>query len=341
MIDVMSKTFLGVTVACARCHDHKFDAISTADYYALSGYLQSSNYRQVRFESLEQNRQVANQLANLDARYQTLILERLKQAGLQPPSQVSYLTDESVLFDYSRMPQSQYLQEGYVYGPSARQQGLAYMDAKTGEVTVETGGWSTNVPIWDGIESITEGSVRNQNALAKLPKSGRTLRSPTFELENGRISCLVKGTGHVGACVDSHRLIVGPLHNQTIVPVHEGQRWVTLNLQRYVGHRLHLEFIPASDAQLSVRLVTQGLTDQQLGEIDHRLANLDKPFQEYANRANEFLKRVDQANIKSLVFEDFESGSYDGWTVTGEAFGKIPRTAKKLSAKLSLGSRRR
>ncbi|MCH2179986.1 MAG: PSD1 and planctomycete cytochrome C domain-containing protein [Mariniblastus sp.] len=41
-IDVMTKTFLGLTVACARCHDHKFDAISTADYYALSGYLQSS-----------------------------------------------------------------------------------------------------------------------------------------------------------------------------------------------------------------------------------------------------------------------------------------------------------
>ncbi len=45
-IDVMSKTFLGLTVSCARCHDHKFDAISTEDYYALCGYLQSSR-RQV------------------------------------------------------------------------------------------------------------------------------------------------------------------------------------------------------------------------------------------------------------------------------------------------------
>jgi len=43
-IDVFSKAFLGVTVACARCHDHKFDAISQADYYALSGYLKSSRY---------------------------------------------------------------------------------------------------------------------------------------------------------------------------------------------------------------------------------------------------------------------------------------------------------
>ena len=29
-------------MACARCHDHKFDPISTADYYALTGFLQSS-----------------------------------------------------------------------------------------------------------------------------------------------------------------------------------------------------------------------------------------------------------------------------------------------------------
>ena len=41
-IDVLTKTFLGLTVACARCHDHKFDAISTKDYYALSGFLESS-----------------------------------------------------------------------------------------------------------------------------------------------------------------------------------------------------------------------------------------------------------------------------------------------------------
>ncbi len=41
-IDVVGKAFLGVTVSCARCHDHKFDPISTADFYAMSGFLQSS-----------------------------------------------------------------------------------------------------------------------------------------------------------------------------------------------------------------------------------------------------------------------------------------------------------
>ena len=36
-IDAFSKAFLAMTVACARCHDHKLDAISQADYYALAG----------------------------------------------------------------------------------------------------------------------------------------------------------------------------------------------------------------------------------------------------------------------------------------------------------------
>ena len=43
-IDVYSKAFLGMTMGCARCHDHKFDAISTEDYYAFAGILQSSGY---------------------------------------------------------------------------------------------------------------------------------------------------------------------------------------------------------------------------------------------------------------------------------------------------------
>ena len=40
-IDVLSKTFLGITHACARCHDHKFDAIRQRDYYAMAGFVLS------------------------------------------------------------------------------------------------------------------------------------------------------------------------------------------------------------------------------------------------------------------------------------------------------------
>jgi hypothetical protein len=41
-IDVLGRAILGMTIACARCHDHKFDAIRTADYYALAGIFRST-----------------------------------------------------------------------------------------------------------------------------------------------------------------------------------------------------------------------------------------------------------------------------------------------------------
>ena len=41
-IDTMGRTFLGLTIGCARCHDHKFDPIPTADYYALAGIFRST-----------------------------------------------------------------------------------------------------------------------------------------------------------------------------------------------------------------------------------------------------------------------------------------------------------
>ena len=41
-LDTIGKAFLGLTIGCARCHDHKFDPISARDYYALAGILAST-----------------------------------------------------------------------------------------------------------------------------------------------------------------------------------------------------------------------------------------------------------------------------------------------------------
>jgi hypothetical protein len=43
-IDNLGKGILGLTIACVRCHDHKFDPIPTADYYGLYGIFKSTNY---------------------------------------------------------------------------------------------------------------------------------------------------------------------------------------------------------------------------------------------------------------------------------------------------------
>lgn len=77
-IDMFGKAFLGLTIACARCHDHKFDAISTEDYYALAGFLQSSRRR---IEWLDAGRQQEQRLAEIRGQQQAA--ETAISVGLQ------------------------------------------------------------------------------------------------------------------------------------------------------------------------------------------------------------------------------------------------------------------
>lgn len=52
-IDTLTRGFMGLTVSCARCHDHKFDPISIEDYYALAGIFQGRNYAEIPLASPE------------------------------------------------------------------------------------------------------------------------------------------------------------------------------------------------------------------------------------------------------------------------------------------------
>lgn len=54
-VDTVSQTFLGLTVACARCHDHKFDPITTRDYYAMAGVFASMTKVSLRPDGKEED----------------------------------------------------------------------------------------------------------------------------------------------------------------------------------------------------------------------------------------------------------------------------------------------
>jgi hypothetical protein len=77
-IEVFSKAFQGLTISCARCHDHKFDAISQRDFYALFGVFAGARPTQVSIDTpevLEKNRP---ELARLKER----IREKVGEAWL-------------------------------------------------------------------------------------------------------------------------------------------------------------------------------------------------------------------------------------------------------------------
>jgi hypothetical protein len=60
-IDVTGRAFLGMTIACARCHDHKYDPIPTTDYYAMAGIFRSTK----TFAGVQPGRKVAVEVSLL------------------------------------------------------------------------------------------------------------------------------------------------------------------------------------------------------------------------------------------------------------------------------------
>lgn len=83
-IDVLGKAFLGLTISCARCHDHKFDAISSADYYAFAGFLTSSR---AQTALLDPDHAIADQTAELERRHPAFSAAVLHQLdGLADPA---------------------------------------------------------------------------------------------------------------------------------------------------------------------------------------------------------------------------------------------------------------
>ena len=92
-LDVLSKTFLGLTLACARCHDHKFDPITAQDYYAMAGYLASSRHQQAFIDPPERIGKFVNGLRAAKDKVVAILTEArdqlpepLSEPGLPPCS---------------------------------------------------------------------------------------------------------------------------------------------------------------------------------------------------------------------------------------------------------------
>ena len=204
MLDVFSKTFLGVTVACARCHDHKFDAISQRDYYALAGYLQSSSYRLTRFETWEQDRKIAAELAALDAKYRPRIAAAVAKA-LRPRldelaqtaggrcraigetelgvAEVDLKGAKSIV-DYADLPPGAWMTDGPTFGTEPVRPGQIRADGDAGSRRWKSP--RTALPAamraWGDL-GMAEPSENDPGRLGGWLRAGRTLKTPTFTLD--------------------------------------------------------------------------------------------------------------------------------------------------------------
>ncbi len=215
-IDVFGKTFQAMTLGCARCHDHKFDALSTKDYYSIAGFMHSSGMRDAQIDHLGANQDVARKLRKL----QLWSPEGPTETGVEafPPR-------DSLVADYRRGGATPWIAEGESFG-----------DAPASAATTVLG-TSADRPI---AMTLSSGAAVG----LPQPQLGGTLRTPTFVITKPSLAMSIFGEGRAFICIDSHRMIGGPLHGVSNQKLSTGRKWKihTADLKNYIGQRAHVEF---------------------------------------------------------------------------------------------------
>ncbi|MFN5330101.1 MAG: PSD1 and planctomycete cytochrome C domain-containing protein [Planctomycetota bacterium] len=309
-IDVLGKTFLGLTIACARCHDHKFDAISTKDYYALYAILESASYRQARFDTIEREKALAKRLATLRHEHAAIaskalapVLERLAadwpnistEARAKPSHPLHTIVNApakagkainpktKVLVDYAKLPSGGWLPDGGAFGKGPLRVGEIQF-APSGMPVLPTRAAAQRDAFWPGLPD-APGNQGEPGSLS-YPRAGRTLATPTFQLDSGKLHILASGKGTIRACVGSHVLVLGPLHGEMVRGYDHGTnlRWHRMGLERYAGLPCHIE-ISSDDPACSLVMIVEGDDPGPVPEAPNSSANPQVLLREAARLA--------------------------------------------------------
>lgn len=248
-VDTFGKAFLGLALGCARCHDHKFDAISAADYYAIAGAVMSAGYRQVPFESLAANRGVAERLVAIDEQARAAagpllmaVAGEVEGGGQAPPPEGSVIAD----FTAGGTP---LWGDGPAWRlvPAGQPVLRAAAAGRPAWLTVEPVGHACSDAVW---ATTTTTGERDPKPLGDVDRAGRVLRTPKVSVTEGVLWHRVRGRLQIYAVVDGHVLLQGaPLYGPHLTTVDtEGEwRWIRQDLRRDIadwpaGHVVHVEY---------------------------------------------------------------------------------------------------
>ena len=291
-IDVFGKTFLGLTIACARCHDHKFDAITTADYYALSAFLQSSCRQEYpldpsgkRIEATQEidrlRKSAANDLKSVDrlgeknkrsGDYYRVAMQTLAAAKSDVAAEVLLQKSaEAEGLEASRL--QSWVEKHEAIKNSVTDAGY---DLENQNVLVDfhggslPEGWSTSglafLPTGSDLGFAADGGLLTPDTVDSGiggKKQVGILRSPTFEITTDRIHVLMKASPNaaVRVVIDNFQmaefnalLFRGTFMNNKGTDTRGEWQWKSLagDLRKYKGHKGYLEFIDPGDATIAI-----------------------------------------------------------------------------------------
>jgi len=229
-IDVLAKTFNGLTLGCARCHDHKFDPIRTKEYYGVFGIAAASPAHRTWANGPELDEQAVKLKKVRDG------FDAKRVVG--KPVEVSKLDLDkaTVLGDFRHG-----LPDGWKVTGHAE------------AVTAETANLRGKLPgLWTGLLS------------NRLPVY---IRSPQFTIAHEHIDVLVQGADStIQVVVGNHQVIRDPIYNGLKQPIDKNDlRWVRFGVGRWKGRRAHVEVFTGKVDQHHRILHTNGTPKNRFG----------------------------------------------------------------------------
>ena len=277
-IDVISKTFLGLTLACARCHDHKFDPITNTDYYALAGFLRSSRHQQAFIDRPERIGRDVERLRQLTK----TITAALSEGGVAAPAPDSKTekpgsptseSDELVFDDFNRDSFDGWHVTGDAFGDRP---------TRLGDFRLETAG---------GAPPLVPQACGQAHSGKFSDRLRGVLRSRSFTIESRYIHWHVAGRGgRINVVVDGFEKIRDPIYGALTRKINVGDqpRWETQDLGMWQGHSAYLEISDGGSVDFDGSNARVDDGDGQIAVDEIRMSNRPAPIllqSSVANRA--------------------------------------------------------
>ncbi|WP_237701162.1 PSD1 and planctomycete cytochrome C domain-containing protein [Maribacter sp. HTCC2170] len=248
IIDVTTKTFQGLTVSCAKCHDHKFDPILAEDYYGLYGIMESTRFSPLSGEHSLNKIQTIKEIEGIEKYMQNIISDKWGKSVFQEAKKTSPKTEPTsleynVIGDFRNSDLDEWISNGVAFGGKSTL-GKPALN-RTGKLI--------------GLEEGKASSKFYDTEIFGI------LRSKNFILDQNFIGVRAKGKeSTIRIIIDNFQLIQNPIYGNLSKNINNNN-WdnYVFDISPWKGHKAYIEIVPGGYGSHNYKLPKGAFVEAQ------------------------------------------------------------------------------